>query len=98
MAHVYTWEYEVLTHATRYDEQMAFVTQALAAAECQLFPRPFEFTVQYGMSVRRVVMTHTLALALLDRFMDIDQGCYYLHHYPWLNQHDVGPTPLCPDP
>ena len=77
---------------------MAFVTQMLAAAECEYYPRPFQFTVRIGDTLRKVVMTHTLALAILDRFMGIDQGCYYLHKYPWINQRDVGPTPLCPDP
>ena len=98
MIHVFNWEYEFSTNLITYEEQMMFVTRMLGAAECEPQPQPFIFTYQSQSALRKAVMTHTLCLALLDRFMGIDQGCYFMHSCPWIHQRDVGPTPLCPDP
>ena len=43
-------------------------------------------------------MSHTLCLALIDRLSGIDQGCYEMYAEPFVNQADIGPTPLIPDP
>ena len=97
MCHVYTFEDMIIRQCLSYDEQMAFVTQLLHAICKEQRCYPVVFETSMNRIGRTFCMSHTLALAILDRLMGIDQGHYEMYEDTYVCQGDVGPTPLHPN-
>ena len=98
MVHVYNLEADFIEQCHTYDEQSAYIVSLLHAMCYEEHPRPFYFRVTCGGTSRCIAMTHTLAIALLDRFCGLHQGGYNRYSRTCQCRNDVGPTPMIPDP